>query len=78
MLALAVGDLELTYEVVKLMADDELTMFAYTAEAGSRSDETLKLLASWAATLMRPWKGSSVGLGGISGVQNAGVACPVR
>jgi hypothetical protein len=44
-----VGDLDLGYEVMKLAAD-ELTMFVYTAEAGSRSADSLSLLASWAAT----------------------------
>jgi transcriptional regulator with XRE-family HTH domain len=43
-----VGDLTLTYESMELSADDGLTMFAYTAEPGSRSEETLNLLASWA------------------------------
>ncbi len=46
-----VGELELAYEVVKIAADEELTMFVYTAEPGSRSDESLNLLASWAATV---------------------------
>jgi transcriptional regulator with XRE-family HTH domain len=46
-----VGDLDLTYETMQLAADDGLTMFVYTAEAGSRSQEALDLLASWAATL---------------------------
>jgi len=46
-----VGDLELTYENMELVADPGLTMFVYTAEAGSRSAEALSLLASWAATL---------------------------
>jgi transcriptional regulator with XRE-family HTH domain len=46
-----VGDLDLTFEVMKLVADPELTMFAFTAEPGSKSDETLNLLASWTATL---------------------------
>jgi hypothetical protein len=45
-----VGDLDLGYEVMKLVADEELTMFVFTAEAGSRSEESLNLLASWAAT----------------------------
>lgn len=45
-----VGDLELGYEVLKFVADDELTMFVYTAETGSRTDESLKLLATLAAT----------------------------
>ena len=46
-----VGDLELAFEVMTLVANPELTMFAFTAEPGSRSDETLNLLASWTATL---------------------------
>jgi transcriptional regulator with XRE-family HTH domain len=46
-----VGDLELAFEVMTLVADLELTMFAFTAEPGSASDEALNLLASWTATL---------------------------
>jgi transcriptional regulator with XRE-family HTH domain len=42
-----VGELELSFEVMELTADPGLTMFAYTAEPGSRSAETLSLLASW-------------------------------
>jgi transcriptional regulator with XRE-family HTH domain len=45
-----VGDLELTYEAMELSADTGLTMFAYTAEAGSKSEQALNLLASWSAT----------------------------
>lgn len=45
-----VGDLELSYEAMELPANPGWTMFAYTAELGSASDERLKLLASWAAT----------------------------
>lgn len=45
-----VGDLELAYEAMELPADPGLTMFAYTAEPSSASEERLKLLASWAAT----------------------------
>jgi hypothetical protein len=41
----------LTYETMELSADAGLTMFAFTAEAGSKSEEGLNLLASWAATL---------------------------
>ena len=36
-----------------LIGDSGLTMFAYTAEAGSKSEEALNLLASWTATLDR-------------------------
>jgi hypothetical protein len=36
-----VGDLELTFEVLTLVANPDLTMFAFTAEPGSTSDEAL-------------------------------------
>jgi transcriptional regulator with XRE-family HTH domain len=45
-----VGDLSLTYDRLDLVADAGLTIFIYTAEPGSRDEETLKLLGSWAAT----------------------------
>ena len=45
-----VGDLTLDYEAMELAADTGLIMFAYTAEPGSASAESLALLASWAAT----------------------------
>jgi transcriptional regulator with XRE-family HTH domain len=45
-----VGDLVLSFETMALTGDPGLTMFAYTAEAGSKSGEALGLLASWAAT----------------------------
>jgi transcriptional regulator with XRE-family HTH domain len=45
-----VGELTLTYENLSVVADDALTMFVYTAEPGSKSEEALRLLASWAAT----------------------------
>ncbi len=45
-----VGELELTYEAMQLSADTGLTMFAYTAEPGSKSEQALGLLGSWAAT----------------------------
>ena len=46
-----VGDLHLTYNRLDLAADPGPTLFTYTAEPGSRSEETLKLLGSWAATV---------------------------
>jgi transcriptional regulator with XRE-family HTH domain len=49
-----VGELDLSYEVMTLVADQELTMFVYTADPGSRSEESLNLLASWAATGEHP------------------------
>ena len=45
-----VGELTLTFEAMELVADPGLTMFVYTAEPGSKSEEALNLLASWAAT----------------------------
>jgi transcriptional regulator with XRE-family HTH domain len=47
----AVGDLELTYEVLALPADPGLSLVVYGAEPGSASQDGLQLLASWAATL---------------------------
>ena len=49
-----VGDLELTYEAMDLSADTGLTMFAFTAESGSKSEQALNLLASWSATSDQP------------------------
>jgi transcriptional regulator with XRE-family HTH domain len=46
-----VGDLHLTYSRLDLAADPGLTLFTYTAEPGSRSEDALKLLGSWAATV---------------------------
>jgi hypothetical protein len=34
-----------------LAADHGLTIFTYTAEPGSRSEEAMRLLGSWAATV---------------------------
>ena len=45
-----VGELSLTFEAMELVADPGLTMVVYTAEPGSKSEEALNLLASWAAT----------------------------
>jgi transcriptional regulator with XRE-family HTH domain len=47
----AVGDLELTYEAMELPADPGLTLLVYTAEAGSKTQDSLNLLATWSATL---------------------------
>jgi transcriptional regulator with XRE-family HTH domain len=46
-----VGDITLNYNGLELAADPGLTIFVYTAEPGSKSAESLNLLASWAATL---------------------------
>jgi transcriptional regulator with XRE-family HTH domain len=46
-----VGRLELMYDTLELPADHGLTMLVYTAEPGSSTADSLKLLASWAATI---------------------------
>jgi MmyB-like transcription regulator ligand binding domain len=46
-----VGDLQLTYEMMDLPADPGLSLVVYSAEPGSASQDGLRLLASWAATL---------------------------
>lgn len=45
-----VGDLELVYEAMDLPANPEWSMFGYTAEPGSPTEERLMLLGSLAAT----------------------------
>lgn len=45
-----VGDLFLTYEAMDLMSDTGLNFLIYTAQPGSPSEDSLKLLASWGAT----------------------------
>jgi hypothetical protein len=47
-----VGALELNYDSLPLPADPGLTLVTYTAQAGTRSAETLALLGSWAATIL--------------------------
>ena len=46
-----VGPRKLTFEVMTLVADPDLTLFAFTAEVGSKSEEALNLLGSWTVTL---------------------------
>jgi transcriptional regulator with XRE-family HTH domain len=46
-----VGKLQLSFNRLDLAADHGLTLVTYTAEPGSRSEEALKLLGSWAATV---------------------------
>jgi hypothetical protein len=47
----AVGDLDLTYEAMELPADPGLTFLVSTAEPGSKTWDSLNLLATWSATL---------------------------
>ena len=46
-----VGELRLSLNRLEISADHGLTLFTYAAEPGSRSEEALKLLGSWAATI---------------------------
>jgi transcriptional regulator with XRE-family HTH domain len=48
-----VGELSLSFNRLDLPADHGLTIFTYAAEPGSRSEEALKLLGSWVATVDR-------------------------
>ena len=45
-----VGDVTFAYEGMELAADPGLTLFVYTVEPGSKSEQALNLLASWVAT----------------------------
>lgn len=47
----AVGEMEINYESLVPPGDPDLSLIIYTAATGSPSDEKLKLLSSWAATL---------------------------
>jgi hypothetical protein len=46
-----VGELALTFHRLDIAADPGMTLFTYAAAPGSRSEEGLKLLGSWAATV---------------------------
>jgi hypothetical protein len=46
-----VGELKLSFNRMDIAADHGLTLFTYAAEPGSRSEEALNLLGSWAATI---------------------------
>ncbi|MET4096351.1 helix-turn-helix transcriptional regulator [Arthrobacter sp. UYCu712] len=45
-----VGDLHLLFEAMELSADTGLSLYVYSPEPGSPSDDAVRLLASWAAT----------------------------
>lgn len=49
----AVGRLDLTYEVLTLPSDPDLSILTYSAAPQTPSQDGLKLLAAWAATLDR-------------------------
>jgi transcriptional regulator with XRE-family HTH domain len=46
-----VGELTLTFEMMELAAEPGLNLLTYTAEPGSKSDEALNLLGTWAANV---------------------------
>jgi transcriptional regulator with XRE-family HTH domain len=46
-----VGDVSFTHDSMELIADPGLTMFVYTVEPGSKSEQALNLLATWTATV---------------------------
>ena len=46
-----VGEISLSFNRMDIAADHGLTLFTYAAEPGSRSEEALNLLGSWAATV---------------------------
>jgi hypothetical protein len=46
-----VGELSLSFNRLDIAADHGLTLFTYAAEPGSRSEDALMLLGSWAATV---------------------------
>ncbi|MFF7472838.1 helix-turn-helix domain-containing protein [Streptomyces sp. NPDC008092] len=54
-----VGELTLSYEILALPADPGLSICLYTAEPGSASAETLRVLAAWSAPAGVPERGSS-------------------
>jgi hypothetical protein len=45
-----VGELHLLFEAMELSADTGLSLYVYSPEPGSPSDDAIRLLASWAAT----------------------------
>ena len=52
-----VGDLDLTYEALDLTSSPGLTLLVYTAEPDSATQDSLNLLASWAATTAEEERG---------------------
>jgi len=46
------GDLDLHFEAMELSSARGMTLVVYSAEAGSATDDALRLLSSWAATQM--------------------------
>ena len=59
-----VGDLTLAFEMMELAADPGLNLLTFTADPGSKSDEALNLLGSWAATVEQEQIAPSAGEAG--------------
>jgi transcriptional regulator with XRE-family HTH domain len=49
-----VGELHLLFESMELSADAGLSLYIYSPEPGTPSDDAIRLLASWAATNQQP------------------------
>jgi transcriptional regulator with XRE-family HTH domain len=49
-----VGDLDLSYEALEVLADPGHILVSYTAEPGTASHDALTMLASWAAAAQPP------------------------
>jgi transcriptional regulator with XRE-family HTH domain len=45
-----IGELHLTFEVMELVADENVSLVVYGTEPGTTSEDGLRLLASWSAT----------------------------
>ncbi|MGW1024236.1 helix-turn-helix transcriptional regulator [Streptomyces sp. NPDC002577] len=67
----AVGELSLPFEAMPIPTDPGLTLTALSAEPGTPSHDSLKLLASWAATLDQDDQDDQPDTAATSGEQSA-------
>jgi hypothetical protein len=65
--AAAQGDLDLTYDRIDLAADPGLTSFTCTAAPGSKHEEALHFLGSWAATVEHEQAGDTADAAPLNG-----------
>lgn len=61
-----VGDLDLTYEALDLTSAPGLTLLVYTAQPDTPTQDSLTLLASWAATTLQDERASTQSAAGAS------------
>jgi transcriptional regulator with XRE-family HTH domain len=54
-----VGELHLLFEAMELSADTGLSLYVFSPEPGTASDDAIRLLASWAATNALPARAES-------------------